>query len=1047
MSDISDKPDFRPTQSGYISLMANHPVAANLLMVMMLLAGLVAIRGLNTQFLPSYDIEFATVAVVWSGASAKDVEELITIPLEQALRDINFVRQMTSTSSENVSFITLEFKEGTDMGLAMDQIKQYVDQVRNLPPGAEEPVIRQSIRYEEVGKLLVTGGGDLDQLRPLVQRIEQELLDRGIAKIFIRGLPQEQVAIEISSRQLRELGLSLNDVAQRISAWSKNAPVGIIGNAEISRQLRFRERRESELEFEAIPIVASHEGRLVQLGDIAEIRRMPIEWGETISAQGMPAVELNLQRSEDSDTLAAANIMGRWVEETGPLLPPNVKLVPYNQNWEYIQERIHILLKNGLSGLALVLLILFFFLHGHVAFWAAVGIPTSFMAALGVFYAIGGSLNMVSLFGMIMALGIIVDDAIVVSEEAMSQFSHNDTRSNAPINAAKRMLGPVFASSLTTICAFLPLILIGGVMGSILRAIPIVVICIIIASLVECFLILPGHLTHSFRRVDSLRSSRFRQRLDDGFAFFRDHLFRPVINAAVSIPMTILALAVSILIITVGWINSGRIAFEFFPTEEANNLFVNVSFVPGTPAHVLDDYLREAEQALYEVEQELGESFIKLVLIRKKSHEGAWPATMSTGDHLGNISVELTAANKRSTRNHQIISAWMERLPPVPGRESLSIVEPRAGPPGSDLDIRIIGNNIHQVKGAAERLTTILEQIPGVYGVSDDTAYGREQMVLELTPTAQALGLSVESISAQLRAAYDGILIQELSDGYDEVEVRLSLPQAERFSLTSLGELDIVLPGGQTEPIGNLVNIRTERGFEAIRHFGTQLTITVQGSVDPAVANTNKIRGELERSVLPGLASESGVRFSFEGRQADQESTLDDMRFSLIPALGMIYLILSWIFRSYTWPLIVMSIIPFGMVGAIWGHVALGLDLTILSLMGIFCLSGIVVNNSIILVVFYRHFKSQGMPPQEAIVEAACQRLRAVILTSLTTIGGLTPLLFETALSAQFLIPMAAGIAFGLMFATLLVLFLVPALLLTFEKAALRFARITTRHA
>ncbi len=1050
MSDPAPGTGPRAPGTGFITVFANHPVAANLLMVMMLLAGIWAIRELNTQFFPSFNIDYATVRVNWSGASAEDVEELITTPLEQELRDVDFVRQMTSTSTEGMSVITLEFEEATDMGLSVDQVKQRVDQVQNLPQEAQEPVIQKVVRYEDVGKVLVTGDLDLEQLRPLVNSMEQELLDRGIAKIFVRGLPKEQIAIEIPSRRLRELGLSLDDVARRITSWSRDVPVGIIGRAETSRQLRFRERRESGLEFEAIPVVASNEGRLVLLGDIAEIHRKPLDSQETLSFRGRPAVELSLNRNENSDSLEAARILGSWVEDTRPLLPPGVELVPFNQQWELLQERINLLVKNGIGGLALVLMILFLFLHGRVAFWIAVGIPVSFMAALGVLYAIGGSINMVSLFGMIMALGIIVDDAIVVGEEAMSQYHGDGGHTNASERAARRMLGPVFASSLTTIASFLPLILIGGVMGAILSAIPIVVICIIIASLVECFLILPGHLTHSFRRADPTRTGRVRRGLDNGFRFFRERLFRPVAKLSVHHPWTTLATAICTLVITVGWLSSGRIGFQFFPAAEADRLYANVNFVSGTPAHVVEDYLHEVERALYAVEEDLGQPFIKLVLLRRGALEGDAPSRgrpRDQADHLGSLGVELTDPDRRAVRNRDIVRAWRAQLPPVPGLESLSIMEPRAGPPGSDLDIRIVGSDIHQVKAVAVRLAGTIRQIPGVFGVTDDAPYGREQMVLELTPTAQALGLSVESISAQLRTAYDGITVQELSDGFDEMEVRISLPETERYSLASLEELDIVLPGGGTEPIGNLVTIRLERGYETIRHSGGQLSVTVRGSVDPVVANTNEIRAELEQSVLPALASESGVRFSFEGRQADQRETLGDMRFSLIPALGLIYLVLSWVFSSYAWPLIVMFIIPFALVGAVWGHVLMGLDLTVLSLFGLFGLAGIVVNDSIILVVFYRALKSRGVAPAEAVVEAACQRLRAVILTSLTTIGGLTPLLFETSLQARFLIPMATSIAFGLAFATLLVLFLVPALLVIYETAASRFAGAAPRHA
>ena len=1022
-------------RGGLIGIFSNHPVAANLLMVMMLLAGIWAVKQLNTQFFPTFDIDYASVRVIWSGASAEDVEELITVSVEQALRDVDFVKEMTSTSAEGVSSVTLEFEEGTDMSLAVDQVKQRIDQVQNLPEGAETPLVSQIVRYEGVARVLVTGDLELRELRPLVNRFEKELLDRGIAKIFINGLPEEQIAIEIPSRRLRELEISLDDVGRRVAAWSRDVPVGIIGRGEISRQLRFQERRETGLGFETIPVVANEQGRRITLGDIAHIERKPKDGQVSITYQGKPAVELRLNRTENSDGLEAARILHRWLEDTRPTLPPGVELVPFDERWEYLQGRISLLIKNGAGGLILVLLILFLFLQGRVAFWVAVGIPVSFMASLAVLYLIGGSINMISLFGLIMALGIIVDDAIVVGEEAMSHFAAGDDRQNASENAARRMMAPVFSSSLTTIAAFFPLLLIGGIIGSILQAIPLVVICVILASLVECFLILPGHLTHSFRRIGNKPVGVLRSKLDNGFERFRDGVFRPLVSVAVEFRWTTIAAAMALLMLSFGWFVAGRIGFQFFPTAEADRLYANVGFVSGTSSDTVRDYMSKVEQAIYEVEQELGSPLINLVITRLGSEEGE---SRATGDHFGGVRVELVDPDLRNVRNREIIEAWREKLPPIPGRERLSIVEPRAGPPGSDIDLRIVGDNIRQVKEVAEEVTAVLRDIPGVSGIEDDAPYGREQMVLQLTPTAEVLGLSIDSISRQLRAAYDGYVVQELSDGYDEIEVRISLPSRERNTVSSLSELDIVLPNGNTEPIGNLATLSLDRGFETIRHSDGNLAVTVRGNVDPTVNNTNDIRAEIEQELLPDLSSRYGVKFSFEGRQADQRETLGDMQLGLMLALSMIYLVLSWVFGSYGWPLIVMFIIPFGLIGAIWGHVAMGMDLTILSLFGIFGLSGIVVNDSIILVVFYKDLRQRGMAARAAVVEAACQRLRAVILTSLTTIAGLTPLLFETSLQARFLIPMATSLAFGLAFATLLVLFLVPSLLLVYENAASR---------
>ena len=1048
MATAADKPHHRSDgRGGLIGLFSHHPVASNLLMVIMLLAGFWAIKQLNTQVLPNFDLDYVMVRTTWSGASAEEVEELITVPLEQSLRDVDYIKNITSSSADGVSNIALEFYPKTEMGLATDQVKQNADQVRNLPADSDQPTVNKITRYEAVARLLVTGPNDVNELRTLVNRFETELLEQGIAKLFISGLPKQKIAIEIPAKRLRELGLSLDDIGRRVEAGSQDAPMGVIGRGETSRQLRFQERRKTERAFASIPIVAEQQGRLITLGSIAEINRKPLDGQVSISYRGKPAVELSLNRTSNSDSLESAQIFHQWLEQTRLDLPAGVELIDFDARWELVRDRIELMIKNGLTGLLLVVLILFFFMNGRVAWWVAVGIPVSFMAALAILYFIGGSINMLSLFALIMALGIIVDDAIVVGENAMAQFENGVKPERSAELAARQMLGPVCSSSLTTVCAFLPLMLVGSVIGTIMRDIPIVVICVILASLIECFLVMPGHLTHSFSRLQQRKKSRLRHRLDNGFNRFRDGIFRKTLTVALDFRWTTLAIALTVLVVTVAWFSSGRINFKFFPTAEGDRIYANIGFVSGTSAERVNRYLELAERKLIETQQELGEEFVDLIMLRHGATTGDDDETGSgsrgskSGDHFGSIQVELVDPDRRGIRNHQITRAWQDKLPRWPGIETLSISEPRVGPPGSDIDIGITAGNIDQAKQAALALQDALIDIPGVIGVGDNAPYGREQLVLKLTPTAEVLGLGVGAIARQLRAAYDGYQVQELSDGFDDIDITVQLPDHERNTLTSLSALDIVLPNGRTETIGNLVTIDFDRGFENIRHNNGRLTIKVVGQVDPAVNSANLISRQLRQDILPDLASRYGVQFDLEGRrQADRSETLKDMRLGLVIALTLIYLVLAWVFGSYGWPLLVMIIIPFGLVGAIWGHVFMQHDVTLLSLFGFFGLSGIVVNDSIILLVFYKKLRQQGMPYRMAVVEATCQRLRALILTSLTTIGGLLPLLFETSLQAQFLIPMAISLAFGLGFATVLVLFLLPCLLVVYERTADFFA-------
>ncbi|HIB81710.1 MAG TPA: efflux RND transporter permease subunit, partial [Gammaproteobacteria bacterium] len=968
------------------------------------------------------------------GASAEDIEKLITEPLEQQLRGVDRAKELRSQSVDGLSLVTLEFKEGTDMGFAVDQVKEQVDLVRNLPATAETPEIGRIINYEPIASVLIAGPDDPRGLRSIVRRFERELLERGISNIRIFGLPEEEIAIQIPSETLRELGISLEDIGRRIGAASRDLPVGVIGRGESARQLRFKDQRRGELAFADLPVIAAEDGRLLTLGDIADIQRRPQNAQTTVTYRGRPAVEMRLSRSKDADSLKSARIMREWVEQTRPLLPTGFELNVYDERWGYIKDRINLLLKNGATGLVLVILILYLFLNVPAASWITVGIPTSFMAALGALYVYGGSINMISLFGLIMTLGIIVDDAIVVGEDAVTHFERGDSPLTSVQKGAQRMLAPVLASSLTTIAAFMPLLLVGGIIGIILRTLPVVVICVILASLIEAFLVLPGHLRGTFARVGSYRPRRLRKKLNDGFVRFRETRFRPTIVAGVRYRWLTVALAAAIFIVSIGWIAGGRIAFNFFPVAEGPIFFANVDFVAGTPKKHVADHLDKVEQALWDTNDHFGGGLVVTAISRLGLGEsGDWERRRS--ENIGSVLVELVKPDARAVRNRTFIEEWRARIPDAPGLENLSIKEPTAGPPGQDIEVQITGPSLVAVKSAALALKNVLIDIPGVSGVEDDMPYGREQIILRLTPTGEALGLSVENLGRQLRAGYEGYLVQVMADNNDEVEVRVVLPDDERNRLDSLNEFEVMLPGGGTVPFANIVTLQTRRGFDSIRHVEGNLAITVTGDVDDAVNNDNRIIANLKQNTLPGLEQRHSVRFSFEGRQADQRETLSDMKRGAILALVLIYLVLAWVFGSYGWPLLVMMIIPFGLVGAIWGHTLMNIDLTILSMFGFFGLAGIVVNNSIILVVFYKQIRADGLDPEQAVVEAACQRLRAVLLTSLTTIAGLTPLLFETSLQAQFLIPMATSIAFGLAFATLLVLFLVPALLMIYEHS------------
>lgn len=1020
-----------------IGRFAQHRVAANLLMLMMLLAGVWALAKLNVQFFPTLEIETVTVRVEWSGASAEDVESAVTTPLEQELRNLDNLRKLTSTSAMGITTITLEFEEGTDMGRATDQVKELVAQVRNLPDSAETPEIVQLARYERIARVLLTGA-DLRELRPLARRFEDELLARGIARVSVSGLPDEEVAIQIPSARLQALGLTLADVSRTVGAISRDLPAGSAGRNDVARQLRSLDQRRDVLGFEELPLIADDAGRLVTLGEVADIERRHKEGATTLYYQGRPAVELELQRAESTNALTSAEILFEWLDDVRPTLPENIELLVYDQPWQYIRDRINLLLKNGAGGLVLVLLVLFLFLNDRVAFWVAVAIPVSFMAALMALYLVGGSINMITLFALIMTLGIIVDDAIVVGEDAMTHYTEGERSLQAAEGGARRMLAPVMSSSLTTIAAFLPLMLVGGAIGNILFGIPLIVICVILASLVECFLVLPGHLRQTFHRLHHTEPGRIRARLDAMFEHFRERRFRPLMVHAVDNRWTTLSLTVVALLLAGGLVLGGRLGFTLFPGVEGTTIYASATFTPGSSAERVDAYLQHLDATLREAEAELGGGLIETVVVR--SGRGVFGGLDAvSGEHMGSLIVELVEPDSRAIRNRDVVREWKERVRPAPGLTAFVVAERFLGPPGRGVDIRLMGGTPDTLKQAALDLADELRRFPGVGAVEDDMPWGQEQIIYRLRPEGRALGLTVEEVGRQLRAAYDGLLVQIFQEGGREVEVRAMLPDAERDRLSSLQRLSLALPNGNRVPLPTVLELDTRRGFEVLRHSDGQLAVQVSGEVDRSANNANRILAELKRSVLPQLVSHYGLRYSLEGRAADQEETLGDMKRGMLFALVMIYLVLAWVFGSYLQPLAIMLTIPFGLVGAVVGHWVLGIELTILSLFGFFGLSGIVVNDSIILVTFYQRLREGGMSVRAAVVEAGCQRLRAVMLTSLTTIAGLLPLLFETSVQAQFLIPMAVSITFGLAFATLLVLLVMPSILTVVEDVRQHF--------
>ncbi len=1019
------------------ALFASHRVAANLLMVLMILAGIWGLKKLNTQFFPSFELDVITVQVTWRGAAAEDIERSLILPLEEALRSLTGIDRLFASASQGLASIRLELEERSDVDNLLDEVKQKIDSARReLPADIEEPLVQKVTRYEPIASLLITGRhSSAQELRPLARRFEQELLALGVSKIDFKGLPAQEIAIALPAARLHELGMTMDEVARNIRLDSLDLPAGTAAKADGSRQLRSLSQQRDVEGFRQLPLLTDRDGRLLRLGDVAAISLRQRDGQVELLYRDQPAVMLTLLRTEAEDALGAAAILNRWLAQATPQLPPELQLITFDEHWQPIRDRINLLLKNGLSGLVLVILILFLFLNARVAFWVTVGIPVSFLATLAVLYGIGGSINMISLFGLIMALGIIVDDAIVVGEDTLTHVQQGEPGLQAAIGGAHRMLAPVLASSLTTIAAFLPLLLVGGLIGNILIDIPTVVICVILASLVECFLILPGHLHHSIRRAADLHPSRLRLRLEGGFNHFRDHPFRRLVTLAIRFRWATIALALALLILAAGLLAGGRIKFTFFPAVERDLISANVQFTAGTHSATVSRFLGQLEQGLLAAEAELGGNLVKVAFQQQRTANfSRTSAEGSGGEEFGSLFVELLPGDSRSVSNSQLIRHWRSTFEVPAGVEKFSIDVSRSGPPGKAIEIKLSGEDIRQLKQASLTLQERLKGYAGLSNVDDDLPYGKAQLIYDLTPAGKAAGLTLDGVGRQLRAAFDGLEVQSFYQRRDEIEVRVVLPDGERDRLSAVEQLPVVLPDGSTTPLANVVEFRPQRGLDQLQRVDGRLAINITADLDEALANANEILADLRGGALETLQTRYAVQASFEGKNRDQRETIADMTAGLFLALTLIYIILAWVFASYTWPLAVMLAIPLGITGAIFGHALMGLDLTILSLFGLFGLSGIVINDSIVLITFYKKQRAAGCGIEEAIISAACQRLRAVLLTSLTTIAGLSPILFETSLQAQFLIPMAAAIVFGLAYGTLLILLFGPAVLTVIES-------------
>ena len=1027
-------------ESGFLKFFVEHKTAANIIMILMIVVGLLSIGRLNKQFFPDFDVEIVAVTIDWPGATAQEIDKNIVQLLEPELRPISGVKKVTSKSIEGNARTQVEFVYGHDMQKGRTDIETAVSRI-NFPDKAEKPKIILGEFFDTVTRIVLSGELPLSELRIKSKKLKEKLLNSGVDKVDILGLPEEEILIEISQIEVAKLKLTLNEISNLIKSETQDVSGGSFADGSL-RVRTIGEKRLVET-FKKLELKNSSSGARILLGDIANIKSSIKKRSVLKFIDGKPAVEIWVRRSKTSDALKVSENVNEVIANSQDIIGKQIKIQTYNTAANLIEERISLLVKNGLSGLCIVLAVLFLFLSRNTAIWVAFGIPIAFLATFGVMLVSGQTINMISLFGLIMALGIVVDDAIVVGEHSSylknkRKLDHN----KAPVVAATRMSMPVISAMLTTVAAFIPLFMVKGVIGEIIAAIPWVVCAVLVASLIECFLVLPAHLAHYDR--SSKDQSRFRQWFDEKFNAFQEGIFRKFVIATFNYRYVTFMAAVGMFIISIGMMSGGRVLFSFFPTPEADIVIANFKMHSGTTKTQTTKMLDNLKVGLDKTASEFLSSpdliQFKMSTIgsRTSFSNDSTPSSIGS-DLLGSMVVELKTADKREIRTKDFISAWRKNIINEPGLDNLTIRAPSGGPPGRDLDVRFQGDNLKTLKLASNELINIARNIPGVSSLSDNLEFGIQEKNLRLSEKGQSLGFSIIGLGEQVRSAINGSIISLFPKGDEEVTVRLKLSEDEQ-NTDMINDLRIISPRGSSFKLQEIAIINETLPFASINRTNGFREVTISGDLFPEMMNTAQARNYLIEQGLPEIAKKYNLSYRFDGKDLEQKETFADMGTGSIIGLLLIYFILAWVFKSWLRPFSIMIMIPFAFIGAVLGHYLLGLTMSILSMFALLALAGIVVNNSIILVsTIERRLddlrNQESREPNdneiinEAIINGVVDRLRPVLLTSLTTIGGLSALMFETSLQAQFLIPMAATIVFGLGVTAFLVLVIVPSMM------------------
>ena len=1023
---------------GMIAWFARNGVAANLMMAVIVMSGIIAVTTVREEVFPQVDLDRINIEVPYLGAAPEEVEDAVTIRIEEAIQGIDGIKQIQSTASEGMGTVLVELDLGADARKVLDDVKSNVDAITTFPIETEKPIIREMTSRMQVADVAVSGNVDLFTLKATAERVRDELTAiPGITQVEIVSAPPYEISIEVSEVTLRRHGLTFDQVADAIRRSSLDMPGGSVRNEGGEILLRTIGQAYRGEEFENLVVWTRPDGSRLRVGDVATVVDGFAETDQFARFDDIPTMMVSVFRTGDQSALEIAALIHVYIAEAQTRMPDGVALTIWQDSAKMLSARLSLMLRTGATGFALVFVALALFLDLRLALWVSLGIPVSFLGALALMPNFDVSINIMSLFAFVTVLGIVVDDAIIVGENIFRHQEEHGDGLRGSIEGAQEIAKPVTFAVLTTVAAFMPLLFVPGMMGKIFRVIPLVVIPCLLFSLVESLGILPFHLSHMKRRENSGAWRRFQGLFANGLKLFIRRVYQPSLEFGLRWRYLTAAVGVAMLIVTGGMVLGGWVSFHFFPSIEADVMAASITLPQGTPVSVTSAAVAKLEVGAARLRarlvEETGQDYFRHVAasvgdqpMASRGGGPIGPVLNLAASHVGEVAIELAPAEARTYTSEQLGFMWREMTGPIPEAVDINF-NMSMMTPGDDIDIQLAGPNTDDLRAAAADVKRRLAEYAGVFEISDSFRAGKEEMQLRIRPAAETLGLTLQDLGRQVRQAFYGEEAQRIQRGRDDIRVMVRYPQDERRSLGDLENMRVRTPNGGEVPFSQVAVVELGRGFASIKRVDRNRSVNVTASVDATVTSTGQVIADLQARILPEvLASYPGVFFTFEGAQAEQVDTVAGLQTGFILALFMIFALLAVPLRSYVQPIIIMSAIPFGLVGAVWGHFIMGLDVTMMSMFGLVALSGVVVNDSLIMVDFINRKRRLYMDIAIAVREAGVNRFRPILLTSLTTFVGLAPLMTTKSFDAAFMVPMAVSLAFGVLFATFITLMLVP---------------------